>query len=43
LQKRKLELAVLCKLSLVAGWTRVGAFDDMEAAENWLASFVSVP
>jgi hypothetical protein len=29
--------------SLVAGWTRVGVFDDMETAENWLASFVSVP
>jgi len=29
--------------SLVAGWTRIGVFDDMETAENWLASFVSVP
>jgi len=29
--------------SLVAGWIRIGVFDDMEAAESWLASFVSVP
>ena len=29
--------------SLVAGWIRIGVFDDMEAAETWLASFVSVP
>ena len=29
--------------SLVAGWIRIGVFDDMEAAENWLAPFVSVP
>jgi hypothetical protein len=29
--------------ALVAGWIRIGVFDDMEAAENWLAPFVSVP
>jgi len=29
--------------SLVAGWFRIGVFEDVEAAENWLAGFVSVP
>ena len=29
--------------ALVAGWTRIGVFDDLETAENWLSSFVSVP
>lgn len=27
--------------SLVAGWLRIGVFDDLEDAENWLASFVT--
>jgi hypothetical protein len=28
--------------SVVAGWIRIGVFDDLEAAEDWLASLVSV-
>ena len=28
--------------SLVAGWIRIGVFDDLETAENWLEGFVSV-
>ena len=26
--------------SLVAGWFRIGVFEDVEAAEHWLAGFV---
>ena len=29
--------------SLVAGWIRIGVFDDLETAEDWLEAFVSVP
>ena len=29
--------------SLVAGWIRIGVFEDVETAESWLAAFVSVP
>lgn len=29
--------------SLVAGWIRVGVFDDVQAAETWISSFVTVP
>jgi hypothetical protein len=28
--------------ALVAGWIRIGVFDDLEAAESWLESFESV-
>ncbi|HXT71999.1 MAG TPA: hypothetical protein VN700_19750 [Vicinamibacterales bacterium] len=28
--------------SLVAGWIRIGVFDDVAAAEEWLAAFISV-
>ena len=27
--------------SLVAGWIRIGVFDDVEAAEAWLAAFIA--
>jgi len=29
--------------SLVAGWLRIGVFEDVETAEHWLAGFVRVP
>ena len=29
--------------SLVAGWVRIGVFEDVETAENWLSAFVTVP
>ena len=28
--------------ALVAGWIRIGVFDDLGTAESWLESFVSV-
>jgi hypothetical protein len=28
--------------AIAAGWIRIGVFDDLETAEDWLASFVSV-